>query len=142
MWRCTGRDYDTPDGTCIRDYIHIQDLCEAHWLALRQLMDGGDSAAYNLGNGNGFSAQEVIAATTRRGWWRIPRSPGGSSVGSRGFPISTPSSATPGSGSSDQAAPIRAAFMDCQGVSDFNDASAVGSMMNDELHAQNHHFCI
>jgi hypothetical protein len=38
-----GRDYDTPDGTCIRDYIHIQDLCSAHWLALQSLMDGADS---------------------------------------------------------------------------------------------------
>lgn len=55
-----GRDYDTPDGTCIRDYIHVLDLAEAHWLALLQLMDGADSAAYNLGNGNGFSVQEVI----------------------------------------------------------------------------------
>lgn len=55
-----GRDYDTPDGTCIRDYIHIQDLCSAHWLALRSLLDGSDSRAYNLGNGNGFSVQEVI----------------------------------------------------------------------------------
>lgn len=55
-----GRDYDTPDGTCIRDYIHIQDLCSAHWLALQSLMDGADSQSYNLGNGNGFSVQEVI----------------------------------------------------------------------------------
>ncbi len=55
-----GRDYDTPDGTCIRDYIHIVDLCEAHWLALQSLMAGGSSQAYNLGNGNGFSVQEVI----------------------------------------------------------------------------------
>lgn len=55
-----GRDYDTPDGTCIRDYIHIQDLCSAHWLALQSLMNGADSQAYNLGNGNGFSVQEVI----------------------------------------------------------------------------------
>lgn len=55
-----GRDYDTPDGTCIRDYIHIQDLCKAHWLALQSLMSGGESQAYNLGNGNGFSVQEVI----------------------------------------------------------------------------------
>lgn len=60
-----GRDYDTPDGTCIRDYIHIVDLCQAHLLALQKLMDGGDSAAYNLGNGNGFSVQEVIAAVER-----------------------------------------------------------------------------
>ena len=55
-----GRDYDTPDGTCIRDYVHIQDLCSAHWLALQSLMNGADSQAYNLGNGNGFSIQEVI----------------------------------------------------------------------------------
>lgn len=55
-----GRDYDTPDGTCIRDYVHISDLCEAHWLALQSLMNGAESQAYNLGNGNGFSVQEVI----------------------------------------------------------------------------------
>jgi UDP-glucose 4-epimerase len=55
-----GRDYDTPDGTCIRDYIHIEDLCQAHWLALQHLMDGGGSEAFNLGNGTGFSVQQVI----------------------------------------------------------------------------------
>jgi UDP-glucose 4-epimerase len=55
-----GRDYDTPDGTCIRDYVHIADLCEAHWLSLQSLMNGGSSQAYNLGNGHGFSVQEVI----------------------------------------------------------------------------------
>lgn len=60
-----GRDYDTPDGTCIRDYIHIVDLCQAHLLAVQKLVKGGSSAAYNLGNGNGFSVQEVIAAVQR-----------------------------------------------------------------------------
>ena len=55
-----GRDYDTPDGTCIRDYIHIVDLCEAHWLAVQHLANGGASASFNLGNGQGFSVQEVI----------------------------------------------------------------------------------
>lgn len=55
-----GRDYETKDGTCIRDYVHIQDLCSAHWLALQSLMNGGSSQAYNLGNGSGFSVQEVI----------------------------------------------------------------------------------
>lgn len=60
-----GQDYDTPDGTCIRDYVHINDLCEAHWLALQSLMNGGESQAYNLGNGNGFSVQEVIDAAKR-----------------------------------------------------------------------------
>jgi len=57
-----GTDYDTPDGTCIRDYIHVADLCEAHLLALQRLWAGSDSAAYNLGNGNGFSVREVIDA--------------------------------------------------------------------------------
>lgn len=60
-----GRDYDTPDGTCIRDYIHIMDLCEAHWQAVQLLLDGAESQAYNLGNGNGFSVQEVIDAARR-----------------------------------------------------------------------------
>jgi UDP-glucose 4-epimerase len=55
-----GRDYDTPDGTCIRDYIHVLDLCQAHLLALDWLMGGGESAAFNLGNGAGFSVLEVI----------------------------------------------------------------------------------
>lgn len=60
-----GRDYDTPDGTCIRDYIHVTDLCEAHWLALQSLLRGGPSQAYNLGNGRGFSVQEVIETAER-----------------------------------------------------------------------------
>lgn len=60
-----GRDYDTPDGTCIRDYIHIVDLCSAHLLALLQLSDGGHSDCFNLGNGAGFSVQEVIEAVER-----------------------------------------------------------------------------
>lgn len=55
-----GTDYDTPDGTCIRDYVHVSDLCEAHWLALESLRAGAGSQAYNLGNGNGFSVLEVI----------------------------------------------------------------------------------
>ncbi|MEZ0318310.1 MAG: UDP-glucose 4-epimerase GalE [Methylophilaceae bacterium] len=60
-----GRDYDTPDGTCIRDYIHIVDLCSAHLLALTQLVKTGVSMCFNLGNGAGFSVQEVIAAAER-----------------------------------------------------------------------------
>lgn len=60
-----GRDYDTPDGTCIRDYIHVSDLCEAHWLALQSLVDGAPSQRYNLGNGSGFSVQAVIDAARR-----------------------------------------------------------------------------
>lgn len=60
-----GTDYDTPDGTCIRDYIHVTDLCMAHLLALERLLDGGPTTAYNLGNGSGFSVQEVISAAQR-----------------------------------------------------------------------------
>ncbi len=57
-----GDDYDTPDGTCIRDYIHVTDLAEAHVLAVKALENGADSTAYNLGNGRGFSVLEVIRA--------------------------------------------------------------------------------
>ena len=55
-----GADYDTPDGTCIRDYIHVSDLCEAHWLALQHLIEHGASDCFNLGNGQGFSVKQVI----------------------------------------------------------------------------------
>ncbi|MBD2450151.1 UDP-glucose 4-epimerase GalE [Nostoc sp. FACHB-152] len=57
-----GNDYSTPDGTCIRDYIHVNDLADAHVLGLEYLLKGGDSEVFNLGNGNGFSVREVIAA--------------------------------------------------------------------------------
>lgn len=57
-----GEDYETPDGTCVRDYIHVGDLADAHVLALRRLLAGGDSEFFNLGNGNGFSVREVITA--------------------------------------------------------------------------------
>lgn len=60
-----GRDYDTPDGTCIRDYVHVVDLCQAHLLALAYLGSGGRTDAFNLGNGNGFSVQEMIDAARR-----------------------------------------------------------------------------
>lgn len=55
-----GDDYDTPDGTCIRDYIHVQDLVEAHWLGVKKLLEQEISATYNLGNGSGYSVNEVI----------------------------------------------------------------------------------
>jgi UDP-glucose 4-epimerase len=55
-----GTDYPTPDGTCIRDYIHVNDLATAHVLGLNYLLSGGDSQVFNLGNGNGFSVREVI----------------------------------------------------------------------------------
>ena len=55
-----GTDYPTPDGTCVRDYIHVSDLADAHVLGLEYLLKGGDSGFFNLGNGNGFSVKEVI----------------------------------------------------------------------------------
>lgn len=67
-----GHDYPTPDGTCVRDYVHVEDLCSAHLLALRQLLDGAGSARYNLGNGNGFSVSEVIDAARRISGHPIP----------------------------------------------------------------------
>ncbi|MBH8562266.1 UDP-glucose 4-epimerase GalE [Nostoc sp. CENA67] len=57
-----GTDYPTPDGTCIRDYIHVSDLADAHVLGLEYLLKDGESEVFNLGNGNGFSVKEVIAA--------------------------------------------------------------------------------
>lgn len=56
-----GDDYSTPDGSCVRDYIHVTDLAQAHILALKRLRNGGGSSIYNLGNGKGFSVKEVIA---------------------------------------------------------------------------------
>jgi UDP-glucose 4-epimerase len=60
-----GDDYATPDGTCVRDYIHVLDLAQAHILALRALQGGGPSRKYNLGNGQGYSIQEVLAVARK-----------------------------------------------------------------------------
>jgi len=57
-----GSDYETPDGTCIRDYVHVTDLAEAHTLALEHLLSGGGSEVFNLGSGSGYSVREVIRA--------------------------------------------------------------------------------
>ncbi|MBI3899031.1 MAG: UDP-glucose 4-epimerase GalE [Gammaproteobacteria bacterium] len=67
-----GTDYPTADGTCIRDYIHIVDLCEAHWRALEYLQSHDRSAAYNLGNGKGFSIKEIIAVAERVTGKKVP----------------------------------------------------------------------
>jgi UDP-glucose 4-epimerase len=67
-----GNDYATADGTCIRDYIHVTDICEAHLLALEKLWSGADSAIYNLGTGQGYSVQEVIAAAREITQHKIP----------------------------------------------------------------------
>lgn len=55
-----GDDYNTADGSCVRDYVHVSDLASAHLLALKRLQNGGESKIYNLGNGEGFSVKEVI----------------------------------------------------------------------------------
>jgi UDP-glucose-4-epimerase GalE len=60
-----GTDYDTPDGTAIRDYIHVADLAAAHVAALKRLLDGGDSLTVNLGTGRGWSVREVIDTVAR-----------------------------------------------------------------------------
>jgi UDP-glucose 4-epimerase len=60
-----GTDYPTPDGTCIRDYIHVTDLVRAHWHALQYLRDGGDKTVLNCGYGRGYSVLEVIETVKR-----------------------------------------------------------------------------
>ena len=60
-----GNDYSTPDGTCIRDYIHVNDLVDAHLLALRYMEQGGSDGTFNLGNGEGFSVKEVVTAAEK-----------------------------------------------------------------------------
>ncbi len=71
-----GDDYDTPDGTCIRDYVHVDDLCAAHLLALNHLVAGKKSTAFNLGNGQGFSVREVINTAERITGKNVPRHTG------------------------------------------------------------------
>jgi len=76
-----GADWDTPDGTCIRDYIHVTDLADAHLLALRALEKGARTTAYNLGNGDGQSVKQVIEAAEqvvgrKIPWEAAPRRPG------------------------------------------------------------------
>ncbi len=60
-----GTDYPTEDGTCVRDYIHVNDLAQAHVLGLKYLQNGGDSDVFNLGNGSGFSVRDVIEAAQK-----------------------------------------------------------------------------
>ncbi len=69
-----GDDYPTPDGTCVRDYVHVCDLADAHLLALRALESGTPLTAYNLGNGRGYSVKDVVAAAERvTGRQALPR---------------------------------------------------------------------
>jgi UDP-glucose-4-epimerase GalE len=63
--RIFGADYDTPDGTCVRDYVHVSDIADAHVRALEHLLKGGKSCALNLANARGYSVKEVVAAAER-----------------------------------------------------------------------------
>jgi len=79
--RVFGTDWDTPDKTCVRDYIHVTDLADAHILGLRALDEGAPTTAYNLGNGSGHSVMQVIRTaeevTSRKiAWEPAPRRPG------------------------------------------------------------------
>ena len=67
-----GDDYDTSDGTCIRDYIHVTDLAQAHILAVDYLMKGNESNIFNLGNGVGFTVKEVIDTARKVTGHEIP----------------------------------------------------------------------
>jgi len=67
-----GDDYDTPDGTAIRDYIHVTDLAAAHVLALKLLLEGHSGGAFNLGTGNGFSVREILAAIAAETGREVP----------------------------------------------------------------------
>jgi UDP-glucose 4-epimerase len=67
-----GTDYATPDGTCLRDYVHVTDLANAHLLALNSLRNGSPSAVYNLGNSVGYSVRQVIELATRVTGKNIP----------------------------------------------------------------------
>ena len=67
-----GEDYPTPDGTCLRDYVHVSDLTQAHLLALETLLQGGGSATYNLGNSTGYSVKQIIEAARRITGHAIP----------------------------------------------------------------------
>ena len=71
-----GTDYDTPDGTCLRDYIHVTDLASAHVLGLESLRAGGPSASYNLGNGKPLSVREVVESVERVTGRKVPAGAG------------------------------------------------------------------
>ena len=70
--RIFGEDYPTPDGTAVRDYIHVNDLADGHLRALRHLVDGGDSVALNLGTGSGYSVRQVIDTVERISGKKVP----------------------------------------------------------------------
>jgi len=76
-----GTDYDTPDGTCIRDYIHVTDLARAHVLALQHLLDGGEDLAVNLGSGRGHSVRDILDSIQRSTGKAVPHEAQGRRAG-------------------------------------------------------------
>ena len=96
-----GTDYPTPDGTAVRDYIHIEDLGAAHILGLEHATNPGEHRIYNLGNGTGFSVRQVIEAARARHRPRDPGEGGGPAPGrpSRAGGLVAEGSATSSAGS-------------------------------------------
>jgi UDP-glucose-4-epimerase GalE len=88
-----GSDYPTPDGTCIRDYIHVNDLADVHVKALDRLMAGEDSFAVNVGTGQGYSVQEVITEVERVTGRRLPRKIGTRRAGDPPILVANPAKA-------------------------------------------------
>ena len=89
-----GDDYDTKDGTCIRDYIHVSDLSDAHVLAVKRLENGGDSKIFNLGNGTGFSVKEIVEISRKVTGHAIPALVKGRRAGDPGSLIASAEGAT------------------------------------------------
>lgn len=83
-----GTDYATPDGTCMRDYVHVSDLVEAHVLGLKRLLAGGVPAVFNLGSGQGFTVREVIAAVEAVTGHKVPVSEGPRRAGDAAWLVS------------------------------------------------------
>lgn len=89
-----GEDYETNDGTCIRDYIHVSDLADAHVLALKALEAGSDTDAFNLGNGRGYSVREIIATVAVVTGKSIPSKIGPRRAGDPGVLVADATKAT------------------------------------------------
>lgn len=88
-----GDDYPTPDGTCIRDYIHVYDLADAHLLALKHMVQTGESADYNLGNGKGYSVKEITDTVQQITGKKLPMRISGRRAGDPSILISNPAKA-------------------------------------------------
>lgn len=88
-----GEDYPTADGTCIRDYIHVSDLAEAHVAALEALLGGADSNAYNLGTGHGFTVRQVLDAIEKVTGRAVPHNVGPRRAGDPAALVADPSAA-------------------------------------------------